>query len=150
MSGVFLLNQHEQLHHHLNSSYVCRPWWDIWKKINFTIMLLPLFSIFCDDVISLDAVRSVNISLNVINAGSHKYINRSSHPGMFLEKVIVKICSIFTGEHPCRSVISGKLLCNFIEITLWHGCSPVNLLYIFRTAFTKNTSGRLPRYQQFY
>ena len=29
-----------------------------------------------------------------------------------------QICSKFTGEHPCRSVISIKLLCNFIEITL--------------------------------
>ena len=26
-----------------------------------------------------------------------------------------------------------KLLCNFIEIVLQHGCSPVNLLHIFRT-----------------
>ena len=29
------------------------------------------------------------------------------------------------------------------EITLRHGCSPVNFLHIFRTSFTKNTSGRL-------
>ena len=28
------------------------------------------------------------------------------------------------------------------EITLRHGCSPVNLLHIFRTPFLKNTSGR--------
>ena len=41
------------------------------------------------------------------------------------------------------SAISIKLLCNFIEITLQHGCSPVNLLHIFRTPFLKNTSGRL-------
>ena len=32
---------------------------------------------------------------------------------------------------------------NFIEITLRHGCSPVNLLHIFRTPFPKNTSGGL-------
>ena len=31
---------------------------------------------------------------------------------------------------------------NFIEIALRHGCSPVNLLHIFRTLFTKNTSER--------
>ena len=55
----------------------------------------------------------------------------------------MKICSKFTGENPCQSVISIKILCNFIEITLRHGCSPVNLLYIFRTPFSKNTSGRL-------
>ena len=32
---------------------------------------------------------------------------------------------------------------NFIEITLRYGCFPVNLLHIFRTPFSKNTSGRL-------
>ena len=26
---------------------------------------------------------------------------------------------------------------NFIEIAFWHGCSPVNLLHIFRTPFNK-------------
>ena len=35
------------------------------------------------------------------------------------------------------------VLCNFIEITLWHGYSPLNLLHIFKTLFPKNTSGRL-------
>ena len=51
--------------------------------------------------------------------------------------------SKFTGEHPCRSVISLKLQSNFIEIALRHRCSPVNLLHIFRTPFPKNTSGWL-------
>ena len=37
----------------------------------------------------------------------------------------------------------NKVECNFIEITLQHGCSPVNLLHIFRTPFTKNISGWL-------
>ena len=32
---------------------------------------------------------------------------------------------------------------NFIEITLWHGCSSVYLLHIFRTPFLKNTFGGL-------
>ena len=54
-----------------------------------------------------------------------------------------KVCSKFTGEHPCQSVISIKMLCNFIEITLWHGCFPVNLLHTFRTPFLKNISGQL-------
>ena len=33
-----------------------------------------------------------------------------------------------------------KLQSNFIEITLQHGCFPVNLLHIFRTPFPRNTS----------
>ena len=48
------------------------------------------------------------------------------------------MCSKFTGEHPCRRAISIKL--HFIEIILLHGCSPVNLLYIFRILFPRNTS----------
>ena len=39
------------------------------------------------------------------------------------------------------------MVCNFIEITLRHGCSPVNLLHDFRKPFTKNTSGRLFLYR---
>ena len=62
---------------------------------------------------------------------------------MFLGQCVLKICNKFTGEHPCRSVISIKLFCNFIEITLRHGCSPINLIHIFRTLFYKITSGGL-------
>ena len=51
---------------------------------------------------------------------------RSSHPEVFLEKAVLKICSKFTGEHPCRSAISIKLQSDVIEIALRHGCSPVN------------------------
>ena len=68
---------------------------------------------------------------------------RSSPPEVFLDKDVLKICSKFTGEYPCRSVISVKLLCNFIEITFRYGRSPVNLLHIFRTPFHKNTYGGL-------
>ena len=37
----------------------------------------------------------------------------------------------------------NKVACNFVEITLLHGCSPVNLLHIFRIRFSKDTSGQL-------
>ena len=70
-------------------------------------------------------------------------VYRSSHPEVFLVKGILKICSKFTKEHPCRSVISIKLQGNFIEITHSHRCSLVNLLHIPRTFFSKNTFGWL-------
>ena len=38
-------------------------------------------------------------------------IYRSSRPEVFLRKVLLKIYSKFIGEHPCRSMISIKLLC---------------------------------------
>ena len=37
-----------------------------------------------------------------------------------------------------------------IEIALRHGCSPVNVLHIFRTPHPKNTSGRLLLYEISY
>ena len=60
-------------------------------------------------------------------------IKRSSPPKLFLGKGVLKTCNKFAREHPCRSVISIKLLCSFIKIALPHGCSPVNVLHIFRT-----------------
>ena len=66
---------------------------------------------------------------------------RSSHPEVFLRKGVLEICSKFTGEHPCRGGISITLNGNFIEITLRHGCSPVNLQHLFKKPFLKNTSG---------
>ena len=68
---------------------------------------------------------------------------RSSQPEVFLGKYVLKICSKFTGEHPCKSAISVKLLCNFIEIALCRWCSPASLLHIFRRPFLKNTCGWL-------
>ena len=69
--------------------------------------------------------------------------SRSSPPEVFSYKVVVKIYSTFAGEHPCGSVISRKLLCKFIEITLPYRCSPINLLHIFKATFCKNTFEKL-------
>ena len=61
----------------------------------------------------------------------------------------VDVFSSFRYIFPVLVVVSvlfsqfSQLFCNFIEITLWHGCSPVNLPHIFRTSFPKNTSGEL-------
>ena len=71
------------------------------------------------------------------------YSFQKQPPSRILEKAVLKICSKFTGKHPCGSVISIKLQSNFIEITLQHGCSPVNMLHIFRAPFSNNTSGQL-------
>ena len=78
---------------------------------------------------------------------------RSSRPEVFLGKGVLKICCKFKSatpilkcdfrEHTCQNAISIKLKSKFIEITLGRGCSPVDLLHIFRTTFLKNASGRL-------
>ena len=53
---------------------------------------------------------------------------------------ILTICLI---SPLCYSYGVWFVLRNFIEITLWHRYSHVNLLYIFRITFPKNTSGGL-------
>ena len=86
---------------------------------------------------------SIIIVCNRCHTSREEWSGRSSHRETFLGKGVLEICSNFTGEHPCRSLISIKLFCNFIKITLRHGCFPVNLLHIFRTPFHKNTFGWL-------
>ena len=68
---------------------------------------------------------------------------RSSPLEVLSNEGVLKLCRKFIGKHPCRGVISIKLQSNFIEITLWEGSSPVNLLNIFRSTFPRNTSGWL-------
>ena len=79
--------------------------------------------------------------------GNFNQIDRSSPPEVFLEKDVLKICSKFTGKNSCPIAISIKLLYKFIEIALWHECSPVNLLRVLRTPFHKNTYGGLLLYR---
>ena len=69
--------------------------------------------------------------------------NRSSHPEVFLGKGanMQQNMQQMYGKAPMPKC--DLQLCNFIEITLWHEYSPVNLQYIFRIPFPKNTSGWL-------
>ena len=116
-----------------------------WVSIYYVKIQKQLTLSMCDYI----SVLVISIFLGV------KMI-RSSRPELFLKKDALKISSKFTGEHPCqsailiklqshpcRSAILIKLPSNLIETTLRHGCSPVNLLHIFRTPFLKDTSGRL-------
>ena len=96
---------------------------------------------YCNSVVFRRKFSKELLSLNHVAflkkvCSNWKYMamnSRSSRSEVFLVKSVLKICSKFTGEHPCRSVISINFRSNFIEITLWHGCSTVNLLHIFRT-----------------
>ena len=51
---------------------------------------------------------------------------RSSRPEVFLEKGVLKICSKFRGEHPCRSAISVKFQSNiFFKDHVWMAASGI-------------------------
>ena len=61
---------------------------------------------------------------------------------------VVKILDTSNQKHfiehiPTTLCMSNLMLYNFIEITLRDRCSPVHLLYIFRTPFPESSSGGL-------
>ena len=90
---------------------------------------------------------SQTIQLFTPYIGIYCRIVKQTSRGVLIKRFLKK-CSKLTGEHPCRSVISVKLQSNFSEIMLQHGCSPVNLLYIFITPFLKKPSGWLFQFIQ--
>ena len=50
-----------------------------------------------------------NSRKNLLNEKEKVNLQISSRPKVFLRKSVLKICSKFTGEHPCQIAISIKL-----------------------------------------
>ena len=65
----------------------------------------------------------LSITDTILDSDSVRYTKAALQ--VFLGESVLKIYSKLAGEHS------------------WHGCSPVNLLHIFRTPFCQNTSGGL-------
>ena len=106
---------------------------------NFMDIILSVFLLFG----SL-SIQRLFLTVNYLRK-KKSFINDAEAPlhRCSYKKVVLKICGKFIGEHRCRSAISKKLQSNFIETVLWHGCSLISLLDIFRTPFLKNTSNGL-------
>ena len=100
----------------------------LFKKVTLAQVFSVNFAKFLRALFLIEHLRWLlpKIVINVIERSLKGSVCRQSRPEIFLKKDFLKICSKFTGEHPCQSAIS-----------------PVKLLHIFRTPFLKNTSGRL-------
>ena len=64
----------------------------------------------------------------------------SSQPEVFLGEVALKICSKFTGEHPCRSEISIKLFCKLEEKRRHWVCFVYRIVFLSCCCKIKNHS----------
>ena len=65
-------------------------------------------------IVSISHTLDSNLWLSLL-IKDKKSLFRSSRPEVFLRIDALEICSKFTEEHPCRSAISMKLLCNFFD-----------------------------------
>ena len=114
------------------------------KLVSDTIASFPYHSATLPELLQdsnailCSRIRSALATCSTVLKITKQVINRSSQLEVFLRKSILKIFSKF-----CNII---EMLCNFIETTLRHRCSPVNLLHIHRTPFPKNTSGWLLLY----
>ena len=125
----------------------------------FTLISLSLAREFSEHKCMV--LKRILLPIDQLDGGKlNENIQKQPSRSVLKKKGVLRMCSKFTGERPCPclNAISLKLqsnlfflififfillLCNVIEIKLRHGCSPVNLLHIFRTPFLKNTSGLL-------
>ena len=129
----YLLNQNYFLREYIFTSYHSLFW--CFEKQN-KLLLQRFLCVFLCFLTFYPNHQTWGISKQFFSVRCFKFSSSRSSPSeLFLGKVFLKIIIKFTEEHPCRSVISIKFASNVTEITLWHGCSPVNMLHIFRTSF---------------
>ena len=81
-------------------------------------------------------------------------ICRSSHRRCSLRKGVLRNFVKFTGKHLCQSLLFNKVAglrpATLLKKKLWHRCFPINFVKFLRTAFLRNTSGRLLLYLTFH
>ena len=73
------------------------------------------FLLFYSECFPVLSNKFTELNGNIIT----KWIDQKQPSRGVLRKCVLKICSKFTGEHPCRSVISKKMQSNFGNFVQW-------------------------------
>ena len=96
-----------------------------------------MWLVICESVLVNKAIKTYQLCKEIcsshVNDLRQSYVKtlRSSPPELFLGKGVLKTCSKFTGEHPCQSVVSIKLLCVVKQLYWDH-----TLVWMFSCKFT--------------
>ena len=89
--------------------------------------------LICDNIINADLRSRYFILFKSYNRYYKK--TRTSHPEVFLGKGVLKICSKFLGEHPCRSIDgSGRLLVQNVIAFMYQACEQHGFTFIGNSA----------------
>ena len=89
----------------------------ICKLYNYTDLQLYFFTAISLHMLLQLMKKEILFELDITDY-SHGNWDSNNLQKQASRDVLKKICSKFTGEHPCRSVISLKLQSNFVEIAL--------------------------------
>ena len=124
----------------------------VFDAIYISLSILSQFSIYLDAIIIILIIKAAkSVEKSILKffwyiyhqcANLQEQVSGAALQRWYYKKVFSKIWSKVTGELPCRSVISIRLQSNVIQTTPRLGCSPVNVLHIFRALFPKNTYGK--------
>ena len=111
--------------------------------MNFAKLLRTFF--FVEHIWWLLLYKSTVVKCVYIMSSDSKnycYYKRQPFKGVLIKRCSENMQQIYRTT-PMPKCDFNKVAKNFIEIILWQGCSPANLLHIFRTTFSKNASGGL-------
>ena len=102
------------------------------------------FQMYCNQKLVFSFFLSVCF-LFKINHQKQKCYQGQKHLsiGVLRKRCSENVQQIYRRASMSKCDFSKVALQFFFEIRLWYGCSPVNLLHIFKTPFYKNTYGGL-------
>ena len=116
-------------------------------KLSIARSIIIITNLFGED--SVIAVQRIDASYPKKYFLYLDFFERYNYHSLVYLRQFVKT-TLLLQKQPSRGVLKKRcsevmqqIYSNFIEITLRHGCSPVNLWHIFRTPFSKNSSGWL-------
>ena len=96
----------------LNDNSKANPNSDNSKSNNDTIITITIAILILKIKVLLILITKMTLAaiilMRITLMGKQKQLSRGTSPEGFLYKGVLKICSKFTGEHPCPSVISIK------------------------------------------
>ena len=82
---------------------------DTWAKVDYiwtgkaVVLYIPISPKLSILKWPIEIIDKDSLSKSKVNKSTT--MPTSSRPDVFLGKVVLKICNIFTGGHPCRSMI---------------------------------------------
>ena len=142
---TFLCSNLFMLHYFLVVPFSC---WTFFILHNFSFVLLSCCALFmnCTFIFHFYTLQGFRFAffscftLRMLQFFLLHFVQKQPPRGGALKKRCSENMQQIYRRTPILKCDINKVESNFIEITLWHGCFPVNLLHICRTPFPRKIS----------